>query len=777
MLRENNIFVRSYRTRSSGCGFMFFNMVFFMILILLSSHCVYCSETDISMQTVPDWVKSIYEQEYLGYGFQLPDTVKSDHPRLPFPSKKTIQYYRNHLQDFYTDNPRHSKNPLILYVITRKKKYLEEVIEGIKTAKSKVYNPEIGFQLPYALDWLYDELPDDVRKICIQKCATACRNLLENSIHAIRPTQSWFLNNIGLAGTAEAIAVWREVPEGDELLEVYHRRFFQTCIPMWHVAMGQSGGGISLPSYLYVHSIQSNIVGGMELWSNFLGVNLYQKYNWMKPFGYQPIFLTTPHLCTAPLGDSTDESGMRKIWMEHMPVFAERYDDPYMRWFAYHMHRIKAPQHPVFLTTEYGVWHEYDPSNKTMHTLQAGFPTEWFFDGWGLVAMRSDWTENATYALFKVGDVTTNHTHCDSGMFYIYKRGGLAIDSGSYTACGSPHHVNYSALAIAHNVVTVTDPADKFEPNDGGQRAYISQFVGSPRDIEHWIENREIYEAGDMLAYDSTPHYVYAAGDITAAYQNALSGSNDSRHRTRRLQNMTRSFLYIRPDYFIVFDKVVTTDPRFKVRWLLHTVNKPNILDDTIQATRTEMLDTSKNRSVAGKTIVYAYPMLIQNIKHNRTGRDYRPIFYQYELNGKLFCKTLLPKEHFIEVIGGKGKEFWVDGANHNINTQGKILIPDTKLPRDVGSWRVEVNPTKISKEHLFLHVLQVSNNKVSEIVPIEYIERIDSVGLRMKANNCEYEVLFKRSGIGGHISIIRQGKTITSKNLATEIRNNQLPF
>jgi heparin/heparan-sulfate lyase len=239
---------------------------------------------------------------------------------------------------------------------------------------------------------------------------------------------------------------------------------------------------------------------------------------------------------------------------------------------------------------------------------------------------------------------------------------------------------------------------------------------------------------------------------------------------------MTRAFLYIKPDYFVVFDRVVTTNPRLTVSWLLHTVNKPSVHGDTIQALRTETLDTRMDRTVGGAKM-WAYPMLIQAIKYNRKGRDYRPIFYEYKLDGKLFCKTLLPKEHVISVIGGQGKDFWVDGANRNINAGGQTLTPDPQLPRDVGSWRVEVIPKNVGKEHLFLHVLQVSGSKEMEMVPVEYVEHTESVGFRMRANNREYEVFLRRSGIGGHISIIRDGKTVVSKDFATEIRNNAAPF
>lgn len=89
-------------------------------------------------------------------------------------------------------------------------------------------------------------------------------------------------------------------------------------------------------------------------------------------------------------------------------------------------------------------------------------PLTKFFDGIGLLVARSDWGPDATYVTFKAGDNFWSHQHLDEGAFTIYKGGPLAIDSGLYgPQYGSDHHMNYAYQAIAHNVVTVTDPEDK----------------------------------------------------------------------------------------------------------------------------------------------------------------------------------------------------------------------------------------------------------------------------------------------------------------------------
>ncbi|HAN26184.1 MAG TPA: heparinase, partial [Haliea salexigens] len=87
-------------------------------------------------------------------------------------------------------------------------------------------------------------------------------------------------------------------------------------------------------------------------------------------------------------------------------------------------------------------------------------PTSRWFDGIGLLLARSSWEADATFVTFRAGDNFWSHSHLDQGAFTIYRSGPLALDSGLYNRYGSEHHLNYSYQSIAHNVVTVTDPAD-----------------------------------------------------------------------------------------------------------------------------------------------------------------------------------------------------------------------------------------------------------------------------------------------------------------------------
>lgn len=742
---------------------------------------------------LPEWIRQLHQKEWMDYKFELPPTVRKTHPRLPYPSAKAIAYYRENVKPGSDEYKlRISRNPVLVYVVYQDKAQFDRLIGWIRTPPDKArdyqtysdWTREWRHQL---LDWCYSELSAEQRAEVAKQIVADCEQYFRHSqpLSDVAPTQTFFLNRQGMFMADAAIAAWGEAPGADKHLKDVHERFFRYILPVWHLAMDEKdGGGISIPCG-YDQHIQKVIIGGLELWSSFLGEDLWKKYeSWLRPYGYQPFYTHLPNLGTYPLGDG--KTVLSEYSAGQAMAFATKYKDPYMLYLAevaQHIQQGKSykgmPERPYLIHNGQNVWYEADTTGLKPRPPETGFPAERFFGrGSGILGVRSDWTEDATYALFKLGDITSNHTHMDCGSFYIFRSGSLACDAGSYAWQGTgdvfshPTYRGYTCQAVAHNVVTVLDPADRHVPNDGGQRAVISSWMGSPVSVEHYIRQREIYETGDMLAFDPDEVFVYAVGDVTAAYQNELSGK-DTRgradgpdikfskwhtHRTKRLDIMTRAFLFIRPDYFVIFDRVVTIDPDFKKAWLLHTVNKPTVSGNTMEVVRADLLKDK-------------YGVTINKLKGIRS--------QDYPLHGKMFVKTLLPKDFQIDLIGGPGKEFWVEDRNYDgFNGTDAKLTADPSDPRDPCAWRIEVSPKEPRKEDLFLHVIQVGDNKALEkMAPVEYVEQGTLVGCKIAANGGTYTALFdKADGIGGHMAFEKDGKRLIDRDFAEKIMPNRKP-
>lgn len=278
-----------------------------------------------------------------------------------------------------------------------------------------------------------------------------------------------------------------------------------------------------------------------------------------------------------------------------------------------------------------------------------------------------------------------NHQHLDAGAFQIYYRGALALDSGYYQAWvgqretgvndgssgyGSLYDVNYYKRSVAHNVITVHDPAEKFEnrrwarykmSNDGGQR--MPNLWQEPQEHEEFLDPKNGYRIAEVLGHGfgpdaKTPEYTYLKGDLAKAYSAKISGYE----RSFVFLNLGRSDV---PAAMVVMDRVASSNPSFRKAWLLHGLEEPAIVGN-----RTVFKDTRKGYT------------------------------------GKLTTDTLIPapEDTTITPIGGPGKESWVDGINYEVRLRPEGV-------NEGGQWRIEVSPKTARTEDVFLHVLQTGEH------------------------------------------------------------------
>ena len=354
------------------------------------------------------------------------------------------------------------------------------------------------------------------------------------------------------------------------------------------------------------------------------------------------------------------------------------YKDPYL---AYEYKRnTKIDNHCLIFDV---LWRDYTIEPKSPETLPL---TKYSGTPYGWMIARTGWDKNSVIAEMKINEhFVGNHQHMDGGAFQIYYKGPLAIDAGAYhgTSGGynSAHNKNFFKRTVAHNSLLVFDPNEKFASwnyggtdktefadNDGGQRMPGDRWE-TCRSFADLLSDE--YTTGQVLAHGiggdyMAPEYSYLSGDITKAYSD-------------KVKEVKRSFVFLNlksekvPAAMVVFDKVLSKNAEFKKHWLLHSIEQPQVSENGIIIKRTKDGDS-----------------------------------------GMLSNTVLLPaKENLdMQVIGGKGKEFWVNGTNYaNAPQAGR---PDPRNER--GEWRVEVSPSAPANEDYFLNVIQVADNNCNEL-------------------------------------------------------------
>lgn len=362
--------------------------------------------------------------------------------------------------------------------------------------------------------------------------------------------------------------------------------------------------------------------------------------------------------------------------------------------------------------------------------------TKYFGSPSGMMIARTGWDVNPenpgevddVIAMMKIGERWgANHHHLDAGNFQLYYKGILASESGYYESYGTLHDQNYNKASIAHNVITVYNPEERlgsvrnsytdregneirltdifpYGVNDGGQR----RGGGEASSWEIWNGSAGAnYDTGVVLDHafgpdEMAPEFTYIKGDITEAYSSEVAGSAE---RDIKVEKVMRAMAFMPledenyPAIMVVLDKVTSTNPDFKKKWLLHMQHEPEVDEEN------------------GVSII-----------KNTSGGN----------NGKLTVQTLLPKNAEITKVGGDGKKFWIgrQDANSNFETDGYNFdtIEDIELggANEAGWGRIEVSPPTASKEDTFFNVLAVSDaDNEAQPLESELIEGDNLIGVK----------------------------------------------
>jgi heparin/heparan-sulfate lyase len=394
---------------------------------------------------------------------------------------------------------------------------------------------------------------------------------------------------------------------------------------------------------------------------------------------YQFIYHLRPDGLQLHTGDAGDERGKSLMKRRVALLTACYYTDPYLLTLA--DAELFAP-----LSIEDKIFEIiFRPIAARSRPLEELPLTKYFPPPMGEMVARTGWEmgleSNDALVHMRIGEYFFgNHQHKDFGTFQFYYKGALAVNSGVYggkdnrASYGKAHWLNYYHQTIAHNGLLIYDPAEapdkdtKFiATNDGGQQ-WPNKANDHPRDLPYLLKPEHGYKMGNVTALEfgpdsNAPEYTYIAGDISNAYSK------------NKVDKVTRSMLTLNtgndrtPCILVVYDQVKSTQPDFQKNWLIHSLDEPE---------------------VSGNTII------IQNKRAHYKG--------ELTYSGQLNVTSLLPKQTNISKIGGKGKEYWIESADHN------FFAENTSKGTEAAHWRIEVSPEQTAEEDRFLHVLSATS-------------------------------------------------------------------
>lgn len=602
---------------------------------------------------------------------------KAVHPRLPSPSSEELARLRADNPDFLkraVQRAQGGAGPLdaaILAAYARPEAVSPDILfRRLLELRPVARGDEQAKALALAYDWLYERWSPEQRAVLLEKTLAACRYEITFIRKERLSPYNVVLYNSPLQGLmACALAIYGDHPEAAPVMNFTHDLWKNRVLPVWRQIMGRNGGWHEGGEYVGI-GIGQAIYQLPALWRAATGEDLFAGEPGLRGFLDFLVYRTRPDGTQVRLGDA---GYFQRDAPDRIPLALE-----YGHAAAYSFRGCPRPGE-----SSAWPWGPLTRENLCRPEAVAGLPLQRLFDGLGLVIARSGWDPDATLVTFKAGDNFWSHTHLDQGSFTIYKGGALAIDSGLYgSGYGLDHHMNYAYQTVAHNAVTVTDPADtapmptpgapRSIANDGGQRRVGSGWGQEPAPLDRaeWERKRELYHTGTLLGFYDRNDLVVAVADLTPAYTNRFSQKGRFFARTRRIERLVRTFLYDRiNDVVVVHDRVYATDPGFIKRSLIHGIAQPV-------------------RTATGFRL--------------RTPAEPAP----GHAGGVLDVRVLWPEEAFIDIVGGAGAEFWVDGRNYDDG--GNVWRVAAQRPdAEPGRWRAEIRPRRPAARDDFLMVLQ----------------------------------------------------------------------
>lgn len=599
------------------------------------------------------------------------------HPRLPAPSAEELALLRTHHPEFLAQADARARTGIAPLDEAMLAAYADGAPDSLAHLYLRLMSIGVSAQgdpraklLAYAYDWLHARLPPEQRAALLAKTLTACRYdvaLIRNS--RLSPYHVALYGGPLQALMACAIATYGDHPEAAALMNFTHDLWIGRVLPVWRQIMGRNGGWHEGGEHVAL-GIGQAVYQVPAMWRAATGEDLFRSEPGLKGFLDFLIHRTRPDGSQIHLGDSG--------------VFNRDAPDRVALAIEYgHAAGYSLGGCPPAVEPSARPWGPLTRPELCRPDALAEQPPQRLFDGLGLLLARGDWGPDATLVGFLAGDNYWSHVHLDQGAFTIYKGGPLAIDSGLYDSRqSSEHQLNYARQTIAHNAITVTDPDDtapmptRRQPkpiaNDGGQRRVGSgwEHAPAPLDLAEWRQNSDVYRTAKRLAVIERNGLVGVVADLTPAYTHALSRPGSFFHRTRRVERLVRTFLFDRiNDVIVVHDRVLASRPEFIKRALIHAQEMP---------------------------LLGAGGFRLETPPGTAPGRS----------GGSLEARVLWPEDARLELVGGPGAEFLVNGVNYD--QMGRVWqIAATRPGAEPGRWRVEIRPGRPRAEDDFLLVLQ----------------------------------------------------------------------
>lgn len=372
------------------------------------------------------------------------------------------------------------------------------------------------------------------------------------------------------------------------------------------------------------------------------------------------------------IGDTNENNtAFQFVWMANNCFYAGNfYKNPYLKSVGYkYLNSFTSFTNMVAGLSVVQFLALNDPNVSHVYDGEIPLTNTTYYPSTNIFARSSNNDKNAFGIYMTMPECyAASHAHMECGSFQIYYKGPLASDSGAYSSWGGKHHMGYNMQTISSNSLLIYNPDLKDYKSSirsnmiysGGQSIYKGDNL--PNTLDELMDHPALGQCSSLgvanVELDGKYLYSYMGGDMTRAYD-AITVDEVCRYM---FAVATENEDY--PLVFLTFDRIASKDSAYKKTALIHVQQEPSITDDGFA------IITNTRRGNSGK-------MIVQSVAFDT---DYT-------------------------VIGGEGKEFWINDAN----CPHTIKIDEDSL-EEYGWGRIEISPSEAEKTNRMLTVMYVTD-------------------------------------------------------------------
>jgi hypothetical protein len=282
----------------------------------------------------------------------------------------------------------------------------------------------------------------------------------------------------------------------------------------------------------------------MDLCRDWYELDLFSGNEWLKNSVYFRLYGMMPDPAKAL--DIADSQLVHRSPSDILRKIAAEYNNGYAEWIVQMRGTDNSTSSAMMSPWEF-LWYDPDIEAKP----PADLPLSWHFSDWGVVVMRSGWTENDTYLSFKSGA---------PGGKYGFEQVKNGIPGSGSLGAGHNDPDQNSFTVFAAGEYLATDNGAYYQPKRSiSQNTILINNRGQIGEGQEFNQNHpEFWDCpGKIVLFENTESSTYVVGDASNSYPSS-SG----------LKRFIRRIFFVRPDLFVIVDHL-EAGHRVRYNWIL----------------------------------------------------------------------------------------------------------------------------------------------------------------------------------------------------------------